>query len=222
MNVEGFTKKHPEYCFDFTQPIRQQKRIFDHESLASLPAELEPSFAYRSGGRGRPNLNQTLTHAQCSSCKRVLRNDFFYTPPSMMQRNVVYSHCQTCAQNVNAERYELINSDTLRTRRMAIWQYIAPACLCCGFDKHSSAMDMHHTEAKEAEIAELVTDLVLTPNVYKAERLLHECKQGIPLCSNCHRMVHAGAIELPPVIGGPKYHLAELLQLAQAVQSEKK
>lgn len=221
MNLEAFTKKYPEYGFDFTQPIREQKRVFDPELLASLPTELEPGFAYRSGGRGRPNLNQTRTHAQCSSCKRVLRNDFFYTPPSMMQRNVVYSHCQVCAQASNAERYEL-NADTLRTRRIAIWLYIAPSCFCCGFDKHISAMDMHHLEAKEAEIAELITDLALAPNAYKAERLLRECGRCIPLCSNCHRMVHAGAIQIPPGIHSPKHHLAELLQLVQTPQSEKK
>lgn len=222
MNVESFIEKYPEYSFDFTQPIREQKRIFAPELLTVLPAELEPSFAYRSGGRGRPNLNQTRTHAQCSLCKRVLRNDFFYTPPSMIQRNVVYSHCQACAQAVNAGHYDLATNN-LHTRRMAIWQYIAPACLCCGFDKHVSAIDLHHaTEAKEAEIVELITDLALAPNAYKAERLLHEHKGCIPLCSNCHRMVHAGAIQLPPKMHTPRYHLAELLQLAQIPCPERK
>jgi hypothetical protein len=33
------------------------------------------------------------------------------------------------------------------------------------------------------------------------------------LCSNCHRMVHAGALELPANIEPPAYRLVDILKI---------
>ncbi|MEZ4866443.1 MAG: hypothetical protein R3C14_34310 [Caldilineaceae bacterium] len=215
MTVIEFAECYPQYSFDFAQPISQQPRLYDAALLATLPAELTPSHAYRGGGRGRPNLNQTRTHSQCKTCRRVLRNDFFYAPPSMVKQNVVYTHCLTCAQEHNAKRYDL-NSLAIRSRRIAIWRYLAPRCLICGFDQHVSAMDMHHLaakEAKETEITALITEVAYMPDAYGTERLLREVTACIPLCSNCHRMVHAGALQLPNGLRPLPYRLIDLMDL---------
>lgn len=213
MDVNQFTAQYPAYSFDFEQPISMQPRVYDPVLLASLPAELAPSFEYRGGGRGRPNLNQTLTHSQCATCQHVLRNDAFYTPPSMIRRNVVFSHCCICTQAQNAERHDL-QSDRQRKRHGAIWQYLAPRCLICGFDKHWSAMDLHHSD-DESNLVALINNLAIKPDAYRADKLLHESMQSIALCSNCHRMIHANVLPIPSLPKHPAYHLGEFLKIVK-------
>lgn len=219
MTVNEFMTCYPQYSFDFTKPLTRQTRIYEQRILDNLPDELTPSHEYRGGGRGRPNLNQTLTHGQCKECKRVLRNDFFYTPPSAIKRNGVHTYCRTCTQVQNATWYDQ-NSSTIRIRRQTIWQYLAPHCVFCGFDRHVSAMDMHHLEAKETEIASLITEVTLAPDAYKIEKLLREASSYIALCSNCHRMLHAGAIQVPPDTKPLRYYLAELTELLKNAKKE--
>jgi hypothetical protein len=215
MNIIQFGNTYPQFVFDFEQAIGAQARIFEDAVLEALPVALDANFAYRSGGRGRPNRNQTRTHSQCATCKRVLRNDQFYTPPSMMRRNVVYSHCKTCAQTANAERYTV--ATTLEeARRNAIWSYLAPRCAHCGFDQHPSAMDLHLPKGQETHISALITELAAAPDAFKAEILLHEAKAAMPLCSNCHRMVHAGVIQISPAAPTRAFNLVDLLATLEA------
>jgi hypothetical protein len=214
MTVDDFAQQYPEYTFDFAIPIAGQPREYSAMVLALLPAELEPNHPYASGSRGRPNLNQTRAHSQCATCKRVLRNDFFYTLPSQTRRNVIYSHCRSCAQDLNAERYD-VNSDAIRARRIEIWNYLAPSCTLCGFSGHSSALDLHHPGNKESVIAELITALTIDPRAGKMEALLRTAGKCVPLCSNCHRMLHAGALSLPAELNLPRYQLTELASRLQ-------
>lgn len=220
LSVLDFATQYPQYSIDFSIPLKEQSRIYHPEQLSSLPMELSPSHEYRSGGRGRPNLNQTLTHWQCKSCKRVLRNDFFYAPPSLVKRNVLFTHCIICTQGVNSNRYRA-KSSTIRKIRTAIWQYLASKCTVCGFDHHISAMDMHHIGNKENEIATLITAVTFAPNPHNIQRLLAEASQCIAICSNCHRMLHANAIGLEEdKLKPPHYRLVELTRLLEEIKAE--
>ncbi len=211
MTVDEFCQAYPQFAIHFDAPISTQPRVFDALQLDQLPVELTPTQPYRPGGRGRPNLNQTRTHSQCATCGRVLRNDFFYTPPTLLRRNVVYSHCRDCAQLLNAQRYDA-TAAAIQKRRHALWAYLAPKCAVCGFDRHPSAMDLHHIEGHDAAVTELMTAFSLSPHVAQAEALLRAANQCVPLCSNCHRMLHAGALTLPASLAAPTYRLAELMQ----------
>lgn len=64
------------------------------------------------------------------------------------------------------------------------------SCLVCG-ENESCTIDFHHTDPSEKEytIASLVHTL-------SGRKLRNELKKCIPLCSNCHRKVHAGIIQL--------------------------
>jgi hypothetical protein len=210
LKISEFAQKYPEYAFDFSQSIREQRRIYEGAQLDRVPTELEPDGPYQAGSRGRPNINQTLTHSQCATCLRVLRNDFFYSAPSMMRRNVVFPHCRECNQQHNAQHYDT-KAESIHARRVVIWQYIAPRCTACGFDQHISAMDMHHPGQKESQITELITHTTLAIAPGKVEALLREASKCVPLCSNCHRMLHAQAISLPANLPRPTYNIADLL-----------
>ncbi|MBV7338594.1 hypothetical protein KFU94_62325 [Chloroflexi bacterium TSY] len=219
-SVKQFLIQYETFGFDFSKPISSQKRIYDSVVLSKLPPELKASYNYRSGSRGRPNLNQTRTHSQCATCKRVLRNDAFHTPPSLMARNVIYSHCKECTQEKNSERYALTSTE-IRTRHHAILSYLAPRCTYCGFDQHGSAMDLHHPQEKGGDVmATLVATLASEPTHQNMDKLLREARQCTPLCSNCHRMLHAGAIELPVGVSPLKYHLAELVRVLNRHEKE--
>jgi hypothetical protein len=212
MKVSEFVRLYPLYAIDFTAQVRDQLRVYDGFVLDQFPLELEADHPYHPGGRGRPNLNQTLTHSQCATCERVLRNDLFYTVPSMMKRNVVFPHCRDCTHQLNVSRYDM-RAERIRSRRIIIWQFIAPRCSICGFDKHYSALELHHPQHKDALVAELITNIALTIHVGKIEALLREASKSTPLCSNCHRMVHAGALHLSEEVGSSNYNIAELLTL---------
>jgi hypothetical protein len=72
-------------------------------------------------------------------------------------------------------------------------------------------MDMHHLDYKESQVADLITRITLAVDPGKVEALLREASKCVPLCSNCHRMVHAQAISLPANLPSSNYNIAELL-----------
>lgn len=222
LSVEGFSQQYPQYSIDFTIPLGQQPRVYDSAILENLPEELASSYEYRSGGRGRPNRNKTLAHSQCATCKRVRRNDFFHAPPSVRRRNGVFTHCLACTKARNAEQYQT-STVTMRKRQAAIWRYLAPQCQLCGFDTHISAMELHHTATKQRETAliALITEVAATANSHQMEKLLHESSCSVALCCNCHRMLHAGALEIDQAQLVPRpYKLLELAKILEQVEVE--
>jgi hypothetical protein len=206
-----YLTKHPEFTFDFSAPIAQQPRIYDPFNLSAMPKELAvDSPPVRGGGRGRVKTNQCRTHSQCVDCGRMLRNDFFFSPATMRTRNTIFPQCKKCAAKSNASRYQS-KKDVVSARRDVIWQYIAPLCVVCRGAYHTSAMDMHHLYRKTEDVNVLVTSVTFTPNIRNAERLLVECSKCVPLCSNCHRMLHAGVLELTHYAKHNNYNLLHLM-----------
>jgi hypothetical protein len=179
------------YCY-YSKVVR----IYDVLQLDELPEELLPSYRIpEHKGKGSPNLNQTRTHYQCGGCQRVLRNDFFPIVPSKVAVNGMFSYCKQCNAKHNRKRY-VDHAPVLSNGRLTVWKFIAPCCAACGYNKHPSAMDMHHTHEKEAQVADLVAQFVASPTGYTAQRLARECSKCVPLCSNCHRELHAGVLEV--------------------------
>ena len=218
MNIAEFAAQFPQYAIDFTRPIKDQPRVYDVAVLSNLPIELEP-IAPRPTHRGRGliNRNQTLAHFQCATCEKVLRNDYFHMPPSFKAQNRMFAYCKTCFVGINAETY-MGRAGLVEARRTAIWRFLAPKCTLCGFDGHPSAMDLHHMEgAKEHDISVLITRVTLAPTVRNTERLLTEARKCVPLCSNCHRQLHADVLAIKgarPIM----YDMAELLNTLQSLE----
>jgi hypothetical protein len=217
ISITEFTNQYPGFAFDFSRAIKNQPRVYDPAALATLPVELEPVVSQPvKAGKSLANRNQTRTHNQCNTCERVLRNDQFHVPPSFKARNLMFSYCKTCYSKANAEAYEG-RAGIAEARRQVVWQYLAPRCGYCGFDKHASAMDLHHVEGqKESDIASLISHVTLTPTVRNTERLLKDAAKCIPLCANCHRMAHSGAISVEG-IKPQDYNLSKLLKVLKDV-----
>lgn len=62
-------------------------------------------------------------------------------------------------------------------------------CKVCG-EKEPVVLDLHHLDpsSKELEVSKTVN--------YSRERLKKEVRKCVVLCSNCHRKVHAGILQL--------------------------
>ena len=69
-------------------------------------------------------------------------------------------------------------------------EYKGGKCICCGFNKHYSALDFHHLDPS-------IKEFNLTRNSIGWNKLQSELDKCVLLCSNCHRMIHAGIIQLP-------------------------
>jgi hypothetical protein len=85
----------------------------------------------------------------------------------------------------NKERHKANAKDTRRRNREAWNEYKASLkCAQCGF-AHPGAIDFHHTDSstKEAEVSRLA-------GVGSYKRAYAEVEKCIPLCSNCHRILH--------------------------------
>lgn len=195
-------------------PLLLQSRIYDASELAALPVELKPiAERIRSSRWTKPNRNQTKTHFQCCECHKVLRNDYFQASPQHRERNIVNSYCNECKQSKGRERSRLVSADIIK-RRKIVWQYLAPRCAVCGFDKSIYAMDMHHVSGKDNQISALVTSVCNAKNasLHQVTRLCAEASRCVPLCSNCHRIFHSGELQglgIQPL----KYDPIELIEL---------
>jgi hypothetical protein len=62
-------------------------------------------------------------------------------------------------------------------------------CLLCG-ETEICCLDFHHMSGKEAGIAQAVY------KGWSKDRIIEEINKCVVLCSNCHRKVHAGVVQL--------------------------
>ena len=67
-------------------------------------------------------------------------------------------------------------------------------CQCCGYDKCNSALELHHINPEEKELA--FGSLVSSPKGWK-DYVVPELRKCILVCSNCHREIHAEIRKLP-------------------------
>lgn len=77
-----------------------------------------------------------------------------------------------------------------KQRKIKLLKLKGGCCIVCGFNKSKSALDFHHLDPSKKD-----PDIVLTKNM-GWDKLITEVNKCVILCSNCHRMVHAGEIIL--------------------------
>jgi hypothetical protein len=90
--------------------------------------------------------------------------------------------CKSCANDYRIKKF-------IETKLKLVELY-GGKCKCCGFNKHYSALEFHHLDPSQKEF-----NLSVTNNGWN--KLIREADKCVLLCSNCHRMVHAGIINLP-------------------------
>jgi len=86
-------------------------------------------------------------------------------------------------------------------------------CTICSYSKCIQALDFHHINPEEKDFQ--FNRLKMTEKTWP--KIVEELKKCVMLCSNCHREVHAGAIQIkkPYTKFDPKYEHFENTKLKE-------
>lgn len=80
----------------------------------------------------------------------------------------------------------------VKRRKENLIKVFGSKCCLCGFDKWQSALEFHHVNAEDKDFG------ITTDTTTKAlEKQLEELKKCILVCSNCHRGIHGGFLQVP-------------------------
>lgn len=86
----------------------------------------------------------------------------------------------------------LIHAVTKRRRRIKLFaiEYKGGKCIICGYKKYVGALDLHHVNG--------VKKFTFGDHAYRHnfEEIKAELDRCVLICSNCHREVHGGLIDL--------------------------
>lgn len=73
--------------------------------------------------------------------------------------------------------------------------YKGGKCIFCGYCRCQAALDFHHVNASEKEFGISMDGITRS-----WERVQKELDKCVLVCSNCHREIHAGILQLSEVI----------------------
>lgn len=130
-----------------------------------------------------------MTMKKCSICKQTLPVSAFNK--SAPKADGVNHACRECMKIYLKEHYRLnkpvymkrARENKRKTRRLFAELKAKISCSNCGF-AHPAAIDFHHPNGdKEKTVCHLVASNA-------RRRAYEEIAKCIPLCANCHRILH--------------------------------
>ncbi len=74
-------------------------------------------------------------------------------------------------------------------------RYKGGACNLCGYNSCMDALDLHHLDASQKEFG--ISSVGMSRSWAKVQAEADKC---ILVCANCHREIHAGAVQPKQVI----------------------
>ena len=74
---------------------------------------------------------------------------------------------------------------------MAI-EHMGGKCIFCGYNKYEGALGFHHKDGNQKSFS--ISSAGLTRSWKRVENEIEKCVLG---CSNCHKELHAGILQLP-------------------------
>jgi len=136
--------------------------------------------------RRRPTRGQTQDRFE-AICVR-------HGPTVFVRRNDGGTACLRCrAERVKARR---------RTLKAILIAEAGGACLLCGYDRCTAALEFHHRRRDDKRFG--LGERGLTRSL---EALREEARKCVLLCSNCHSEVEAGLAKLPAIAADhPRWH----------------
>ena len=87
-------------------------------------------------------------------------------------------------------RVEAVQRRRDKIKEMAV-QYKGNKCCICGYDKYIGALEFHHLDSSQKDFG--ISAKGYTRSFEKVKEELDKC---ILVCSNCHKEIHAGLINL--------------------------
>ena len=144
-----------------------------------------------SGVGGRKN--------RCKDCCREKRITYY----SQNKLRELESNKQWVSLNAESRR-EWTSQYWLRRRLLTkdwLVSKMGGGCLECGYNKCAQALEFHHVEADDKDdcVSQMMRRCVVS-------KVVAEARKCVLLCCRCHRELHAGLVECPPL---PKYCMEE-------------
>ena len=116
----------------------------------------------------------------CFMCEQIKPADEFYPK---RKTKTLSAYCKICSGIESKARQAKFKKDCL--------SYKGEQCVNCGYDRCDAALDFHHLDKSKKEFS--ISNLRFYKMNDKVKSELDKC---VVLCSNCHREVHAGLIDL--------------------------
>jgi len=133
--------------------------------------------------KNEENIVLDPTPRTCPQCNQQKPGTDFYMN-SWKGKKRPGSWCKVCAASRNTTRYRDYKSFYVNLK--------GGCCQACGFNKYNGALEFHHVDPATKE--ETITRLMRHPS---SPEILLELEKCVLVCSNCHKMIHAGVIECP-------------------------
>ena len=116
----------------------------------------------------------------CPRCKTEKLKTEFYNRRNGKGNSV---YCKSCSNTQTVERQKRFKQQCVD------WK--GGKCVGCGYNKCNNALDFHHLGQDKKEFS--IAHARLTSFNENIKRELDKC---ILVCSNCHREIHAGVLDL--------------------------
>jgi len=126
--------------------------------------------------------SEVSDYRYCPRCETEKLKTEFYNRRNGKGNSV---YCKRCSNDQTVERQK-------RFKQQCI-DYKGGKCVCCGYNKCNNALDFHHLDPDKKEFS--IAHARLTSFNDKVKNELNNCAL---VCSNCHREIHAGLIDLLP------------------------
>lgn len=120
---------------------------------------------------------------KCPMCQMEKPIDEFYKRREHTRKQFS-AYCKICTNNMSIERQRNIKQKAI--------DYKGGCCQICGYNKHNGALEFHHKDPAKKDFN------LGHAKMYSFEKIKPELDKCILVCSNCHREIHGGLIEIPP------------------------
>jgi len=132
---------------------------------------------YRGGNKKKWLVNSKLT---CSLCKDNKPLSNFYPKRTS---NGYHTYCKECLSKLIIKRQ--------RDFKIKCVEYKGGKCYCCGYKKYLGALEFHHINPKHKDFV-----ISRTSRVSFNDKIKKELDKCILVCSNCHKEIHGGLINI--------------------------
>ncbi|AFY81818.1 HNH endonuclease [Oscillatoria acuminata] len=128
-----------------------------------------------------PPIAEKKDQRQCSVCRQLKPLTDFYKRSSKSKKDLRKYECKKCHNLKTKERLQYLKQKAVELK--------GGKCFFCGYSKCIAALDFHHLDPKKKEFK-------ISGKFVSFDKIAAELNKCILLCSNCHRELHAGVINL--------------------------
>lgn len=133
--------------------------------------------------RKEENITTDTSLKVCPQCGvEKMRLQFYMRSSRGVKRQG--SWCKECVAKKSLNRNRIYKASYVKMK--------GGCCQACGFNRYDGALEFHHADPTTKD--ETIARMTRNPS---SPKLLAELEKCVLVCSNCHKMIHAGIIECP-------------------------